>query len=66
MISNETRQKWQKAVGYLMEYGDGHMDEWEANFLDSISIRLSVGLDLTFKQSSKLYKIWHRVEEEVG
>lgn len=66
MISDETRQKWRKAVDYLMEYGGGYMDEWEAGFLDSISIRLSTGLDLTFKQSSKLCKIWHRVEGDVG
>jgi len=66
MISDETRQKWDDAVGYLLEYGDLHMTEWENEFLDSISIWRAVGKDLTFKQSSMLMKIRHRIEEKVG
>ena len=66
MISEETRAKWRGAVAYLLENGDLHLNEWEAEFLDSISIRLANGLDLSMRQSSILYKLWHRVEERVG
>jgi hypothetical protein len=66
MISEETHEKWHRAVACLLENGDPYLNEWEAEFLDSISIRLANNLDLTFKQSSILYKLWHRVEEKVG
>lgn len=66
MISKETRQKWRKAVDFIIEHGDPYINSWEEEFVQNMNVRLANGFDLTFKQSSVLHRIWERIEEKVG
>lgn len=38
------------------------MNTWEEYFIDSLSIQISGGKELSWKQSKKLNDIWGRVE----
>jgi hypothetical protein len=37
------------------------LSEWEATFIDSLSVQLGKGRSLTEKQSEKLEAIWERI-----
>jgi hypothetical protein len=64
--SEALRRKWREECDYLLENGDTYMSDWERDFVDSISVQLGREKDLTFKQSSTLGRIFHKVQEEVG
>ena len=64
-ISEHTRTKWDERIEFLLDNGE-RLTEWEAEFVDSLSIRRSGGRDLTFKQSKILNRIFHRIEWEIG
>lgn len=64
MISEETRAKWNrrlKAIHGSVESGKLQLNSWEEEFIDSISVVLSNGKDLSFKQSSCLTQIYEKV-----
>ena len=63
MISDDTRKKWKEKIETIEEaynYGCIELTEWEARFLDSISIQVN-DRDLTMKQSLALNKIYERI-----
>jgi hypothetical protein len=66
MISKTTRKRWQDRVDFLENDGWSECSNWELSFIDSVSTALEQGRDLTFKQSSKLGDIFHRVERKLG
>ncbi len=57
--------KWKRQIEFLEEYGK-HLNQWEIGFIASLSRWLSEDKDLTMKQSFKLGKIFHRIQEKVG
>lgn len=64
MISEETREKWKHKLETIEEaynLGCVELSEWEQSFIDSISIQLSDGRELSFKQSSVLGKIYDKI-----
>lgn len=64
MISEETRMKWNrylKIIHTAVESGELQLNTWEEEFIDSISVVLSNGKDLSFKQSSCLTQIYEKV-----
>jgi len=65
-VAKEFQEKWQRQINYLLEYAEGHVTQWEADFIDSIAYELSKEKYLTFKQSSVLRKIYDKVQEKVG
>lgn len=65
-ISKQTRHRWNERIAYLKNYGLNHLNYWEKTFLENIEKWIEDGKDLTFRQSSKLAKIFKRVEEEIG
>ena len=55
--------------GYLTliedcEKRESRLNSWEREFLDSISVQLEDGRDLSEKQAERLDKIWERVTEK--
>lgn len=56
----------QDRLDYLLEYGEDHLNEWEQEFIDSISIQMSDGKELSWKQVKKLIAIHKRIEGIVG
>jgi hypothetical protein len=65
MVTTEIRYKWHNRICYLVSH-DEFLSEWEMDFIDSLDDRLSKGRDLTSAQVSKLYEIYHKIEEKVG
>jgi len=57
MISEETREKWDDKIAFLMEGAD-RLNDWEADFIDSLDSWRSENKDLTHKQSKVLNKIF--------
>jgi hypothetical protein len=51
------------AIGMIEESMecDEHLNDWERNFLDSVSDRLKRGDDLTENQMTSLTNIWEHV-----
>lgn len=58
-ITDERREEWKRQVDFLLEE-DG-LTEWEDEFVDSVSIWLSDGKDLTRPQSTTLRRIYNKV-----
>ncbi len=65
-VSKQQRRKWDRQIDFITENGDGLLNDWEAGFIDSLSIRRAAEDDLTLKQSFKLKEIFKRLEEEIG
>ena len=64
MVSDETREKWKNklhAIELAIEENNLEVNEWEEEFLDTISQLLSKNKDLSFKQSKCLNKICERL-----
>jgi hypothetical protein len=57
VISEARKKEWNDEVAFILKYGEGHLTEWEGDFIDSISMQLEQGRELSFKQSSVLRKI---------
>lgn len=60
MISGATRQTWDRLIAELEEHG--WLNDWENEFIDSLSMQRSQGRDLSFKQS----KVLRRIAAEKG
>jgi len=61
------RALWRKQLDFILENGNDELTEWEGDFIDSLSLRYSDrDMDLSFKQSSVLRRIYKKVEERVG
>ena len=45
------------------EKRESRLNSWEREFLDSISVQLEDGRDLSEKQAERLDKIWERLTE---
>ena len=58
-ISKETIDKWSMKINICMESTD--MNDWEVEFIDSLSLRRSQGRLLSMKQSQVLNKIYDKV-----
>ena len=65
-VSNAMRRRWDQRVAYLMEFGEDHLDSWEAKFVDSISMQRMEGKDLTGRQAGCLTRIYKKIEEAIG
>ena len=65
LVSEETRKKWSDRLAFIMDSGSV-LNEWEGDFMDSISQKLADGKDLTLAQSSKLNQIFHKIEVGLG
>lgn len=67
MISQETREGWDKKIGFLLDHAeDGGLTSWEIDFVDSVSIRREYGKDLSMQQAISLSRIYRKAEERVG
>ena len=63
MISDDTRKRWKDKIETIQEacdYGCIELTDWEAGFLDSISVQVN-SRDLTMKQSLALNKIYEKI-----
>jgi len=65
-MSESLQEKWKRYADYINEYGDDCLNDWEADFMESITEHLEFGEELSFKQSSVLSRIYHKVEERRG
>lgn len=61
-VTDELRARWREMLIFVEDYGD--LNEWEAEFVDNVSILLSGNKDLTFKQSCKLRQIFQKAMED--
>lgn len=64
MISDETKNKWKRKTNAIIEacdLGRIELNNWEEEFMDSISILVSEDMELSFKQSSTLNSIYERI-----
>jgi hypothetical protein len=67
MISQQTRDRWDKKIAFLLEHvEDGGLTSWEIDFVDSVSIRREYGKDLSMQQAITLNRIYRKAEERVG
>lgn len=62
MISDETRNKWQDKIQYLIEERCDQLTDRESEFVDSIDSWLDIGKDLTHRQSKVLNKIFEKYQ----
>jgi len=60
MTLEERQKDWWFKMDYLMESPKG-LNDWEIEFIDSISFSLSRDKNLSFHQSSKLREIYNRM-----
>lgn len=64
MSTPELREKWETKLETIQDAYDVcqiELSEWEGEFIDSVSLQLAGGKDLSFKQSSCLSKIYNRI-----
>ena len=61
-ISKETREKWDDYIRFVINNQD-KLNDWELEFIESVSSFRDKGNDLSFKQSKCLSKIVHKLEE---
>jgi len=55
-----------KKLDFIMDYGEDYLTDWEMEFIDNISIAVSEGKKLTWKQQKCLNKIFVKIESRVG
>jgi hypothetical protein len=65
MISDETRDRWKERCDFLVENME-MLNEWEQEFIDSISIKIEHDKDLSLKQSTKLAEIYKMKVDQLG
>ena len=65
MISEARKKEWNEEIKFLLDFGEGHLSEWEESFVDSISKQLAQDKELSFKQSSVLRKISIALSEKL-
>lgn len=65
MLSEETKEKWDARIKFLNDHLE-KLSDWEESFVWSIEEQRADGKDLTSRQVSKLYEIYHGVESKVG
>lgn len=58
---SSTNDENMEAIEILVNSRHDYLSDWEAEFLDDISVRLEAGKGLTDKQQAKLNDIWKRV-----
>lgn len=58
--------KHNKQINFILDNGYDYLNEWEHEFIDSIQIRLSKGIDTTFSQQKKLNEIFTRIQDKLG
>ena len=61
MNTEEYMEKWRKRTEFCKKHIN-ELTEWEVGFIDSIDEWLSKNKSLSFKQSSTLNVIYHKVE----
>lgn len=60
MLSDKTKARWQEIVDGAGDV-DHKLTDWEREFIDSISIQLGHGKELSMKQTRILYRIAEKV-----
>ncbi len=65
MISEETREAWRDQVRYLISHQEA-LTPWELSLLGSAAALVERGLDLSFKQSKSLRRIYRREQGRIG
>ena len=65
MITQKTRNKWDKRIKFLRAHPE-HITEWESNFLLSIRTKRFYHEVLSLHQSFKLNEIYNRVDWKIG
>ena len=61
-VTDEMRKVWRFQVNYLLENA-ATLSSWEIEFVDSLEKWLSVGRDLTWKQSKILRRLFNEEGE---
>lgn len=61
--NEKLKQKWNDQIENLTDFHHDKLNEWEANFIDSIQIQLSNDKMLSMKQSVILNRIHERYDE---
>jgi hypothetical protein len=59
------RDLWRRQVSFVLDH-PSHLNDWESDFIDSMTVLVEHDDSLSIKQSFKLSKIYKRVEWEVG
>ncbi len=64
LISDETRHKWSHRVDVVISAMQDHslnLNDWEKEFMSSVSLKLDDNKDLSIKEGMKLEEIWNKV-----
>jgi len=65
VISEDTRAKWRDEARFLEAHVE-KLNPREAALLESVRRALQQGRDISFKQSSYLRGVHHRLQEKLG
>ena len=65
MISEETRDSWHDMVGFLSSHQE-NLEPWDLSFLGGMAALVDRRIDLSFKQSKSLRRIYKREQARIG
>jgi len=66
-INKNRKTTWRKRLDFVYENGENLLSEWEQNFVDDLTIRFEgKDVELSFKQSCVLTRIYEKVVERLG
>jgi hypothetical protein len=67
-VSQARHEAWRRMLDFCVEHADViRADSWDEGFIDDLSVRFSgKEIDLSFRQSSNLMRIYHALEDKVG
>lgn len=65
MISEKTRKAWRDQVRFLISHQEA-LTPWELSLLGSTASLVDRGLDLSFRQSKSLRRIYRREQGRIG
>lgn len=64
MVTQELRDKWKhklETIEEAIEVGQLDLTPWEQDFCQSVTEQLENGRDLSFKQTSIIYRLYDRI-----
>jgi len=65
MITDKTREKWDEKIDSIftcLVAGNISCTDWEIKFIDSISIKRQQEIDLSYRQSKTLNRIFEKIK----
>ena len=65
MISEKTREAWRDEVRFLTSHQEA-LTPWELRFLGNVADLIDRGIDITFRQSKTLRRIYRREQARIG